>query len=207
MPNDYNAFCAEREAKRVEEKRRRDLERQVEEVERERDQRKADRMRGVGSGSDAKVGVGRGRGRGLTMPAWMKQKKEEQIGKIPNPGTPGSTVKPPTMKNISKVILLLNMVARGDVDDSLESEIKTECSKYGPVFGCTIFEVPRSETSVPAHDAVRVFVKFERQASAIKALIAMNKRFFAGREIRAQFFDEERYTLGDLTVRPSDATS
>ena len=34
-----------------------------------------------------------------------------------------------------------NMVGPGEVDDELESETADECSKYGKVIKCLIFEV------------------------------------------------------------------
>lgn len=42
---------------------------------------------------------------------------------------------------LSKVILLTNMVGPGEVDDILQEETADECSKYGKVERCLIFEV------------------------------------------------------------------
>lgn len=41
----------------------------------------------------------------------------------------------------SKTILLTNMVGPGEVDDMLQEETAEECSKYGKVERCLIFEV------------------------------------------------------------------
>jgi splicing factor 45 len=41
----------------------------------------------------------------------------------------------------SPVILLTNMVGPGEVDDMLQEETADECSKYGKVERCLIFEV------------------------------------------------------------------
>ncbi|TNN36100.1 Splicing factor 45 [Liparis tanakae] len=68
------------------------------------------------------------------------------------------------LKNPTKVVLLRNMVGRGEVDEDLEGETKEECEKYGKVVKCVIFEI----AVVPDEDAVRIFLEFERVESAIK---------------------------------------
>lgn len=45
------------------------------------------------------------------------------------------------MEKVSPVILLTNMVGPGEVDDMLQEETADECSKYGKVERCLIFEV------------------------------------------------------------------
>ncbi|GFO44530.1 splicing factor 45-like [Plakobranchus ocellatus] len=83
------------------------------------------------------------------------------------------------LKNPSKVLLLQNMVGPGEVDDELEPETAEECSKYGKVNKCVIYEVP----DVPEEESVRIFVEFERMESAIKGLVDLNGRFFGGRVV------------------------
>lgn len=68
------------------------------------------------------------------------------------------------LKNPTKVVLLRNMVGRGEVDEDLEGETKEECEKYGKVVKCVIFEI----AEVPDDEAVRIFLEFERVESAIK---------------------------------------
>ncbi|TWW64454.1 Splicing factor 45 45 kDa-splicing factor RNA-binding motif protein 17 [Takifugu flavidus] len=68
------------------------------------------------------------------------------------------------LKNPTKVVLLRNMVGRGEVDEDLEEETKEECEKYGKVVKCVIFEI----AEVPDDEAVRIFLEFERVESAIK---------------------------------------
>lgn len=46
----------------------------------------------------------------------------------------------------SQVILLTNMVGPGEVDDMLQEETADECSKYGKVERCLIFEVSQSSS-------------------------------------------------------------
>ena len=41
----------------------------------------------------------------------------------------------------TEIILLRNMVGPGQVDDTLQHETADECSKYGKVERCLIFEV------------------------------------------------------------------
>ena len=38
--------------------------------------------------------------------------------------------------------------------------------------------------------AVRIFLHFEKMPSAVKALVDLNNRFFGGRQITAQFYDQ-----------------
>lgn len=82
------------------------------------------------------------------------------------------------------------MVGPGEVDDDLEPEVKDECNtKYGDVGSVIIFEVPEQ---VP-EEAVRIFVEFKRIESAIKAVVDLNGRFFGGRQVKASFYDPEKY--------------
>jgi splicing factor 45 len=100
------------------------------------------------------------------------------------------------MRNPTRVVLLTNMVGPGEVDDDLEPETKEECSKYGEVVKCVIFEIPGP--GVKPEDAVRIFVEFKRIESAIKAVVDLNGRFFGGRTVRASFFDVDRFRNFDL---------
>lgn len=65
----------------------------------------------------------------------------------------------------SRVVLLRNMVGPGEVDEDLKPEIKEECSKYGDVCQCMIFEKSAYETE---EDAVFIFVEFRNVESANK---------------------------------------
>ncbi|GBP39790.1 Splicing factor 45 [Eumeta japonica] len=94
------------------------------------------------------------------------------------------------MKSPSKVVLLRNMVGPGDVDEELEPEVKDECNtKYGEVVNVIIFEMPNAV----AEEAVRIFVEFKRIESAIKAVVDLNGRFFGGRQVKAGFYDVEKF--------------
>lgn len=94
------------------------------------------------------------------------------------------------MKTPGKVVLLRNMVGPGEVDDELEPEVKDECNtKYGDVATVTIHEVP----NVEPEDGVRIFVEFRRIESAIKAVVDLNGRFFGGRQVKATFYDADKF--------------
>ena len=47
-------------------------------------------------------------------------------------------------------------------------------------------------------EAVRIFLQFTRQESALKAFIDLNGRFFGGRSVNASFYSEERFCANDL---------
>ncbi|XP_049530463.1 splicing factor 45 [Anopheles darlingi] len=122
-------------------------------------------------------------------------------GGEPATGSPqrtGSATEPSIteiMKSPSKVVLLRNMVGPGDVDDELEPEVKDECNtKYGDVVTVVIHEVP----NVVPEESVRIFVEFKRIESAIKAVVDLNGRFFGGRQVRAGFYNQERFENMDL---------
>ncbi|OWF53811.1 Splicing factor 45 [Mizuhopecten yessoensis] len=116
---------------------------------------------------------------------------EKDIPKeLPREPTPNTNL----LKNPSKVILLRNMVAPGDVDEELEQETSEECTKYGRVIKCVIFEIPECEEE----EAVRIFLEFERVDSAIKAIIDLNGRFFGGRIVKACFYNLDKFRRLDL---------
>jgi splicing factor 45 len=108
--------------------------------------------------------------------------------------------------NPSCVVLLKNMVGPGDVDEMLADECKQECSKYGPVNDCVIFEIT-TDPDCPAEERVRTFVFFEKQESAVKAYREMNGRFFGGRQIAASFYDEVKFQKRDLGPTATEWTS
>lgn len=88
------------------------------------------------------------------------------------------------------------MVGPGDVDEDLEPEVKDECNtKYGEVIKVVICELPNA----PPEEAVRIFVEFKRIESAIKAVVDLNGRFFGGRQVKAGFFDTEKFNTLQLT--------
>ena len=101
----------------------------------------------------------------------------------------------------SRVLLLKNMVGPGEVDDDLSGEIGEECSKYGEVLKVTVYELPPADKPAP-ENAVRIFVKFSKQAAAMKAYIDLDGRYFGGRQVWVAFFTEGDFDANALA--PSD---
>lgn len=107
----------------------------------------------------------------------------------------------PLPENRSCVILLRNMCGSGEVDDDLEPETAEECAKYGKVVTCMIFELP----DAPDDEAVRIFVEFDSEESATKAVLDLNGRFFARRVVKAGFYDAEKFRNLELADDPISA--
>lgn len=99
------------------------------------------------------------------------------------------------LKNPSKVLLLRNMVGPGEVDAELEPETKEECSKYGEVIKCQIYEKQDYESD---EDAVKIFIEFAHVDSAIKALVDLNGRYFGGRIVKASFYELDKFRKGNI---------
>ena len=57
---------------------------------------------------------------------------------------------------------------------------------------------------VPEDQAVRIFLLFDRQESAMKATIDLDGRFFGGRTVKASFFAEEKFYNKDFDPRDCD---
>ncbi|KAF8570806.1 hypothetical protein P879_04152 [Paragonimus westermani] len=107
----------------------------------------------------------------------------------------------PLPENRSCVILLRNMCGPGEVDDDLEPETAEECAKYGKVISCLIFELPDASDD----EAVRIFVEFDSDDAATKAVLDLNRRFFAGRVVKAGFYDAEKFRNLELADDPISA--
>ncbi|XP_017098406.2 splicing factor 45 isoform X1 [Drosophila bipectinata] len=124
----------------------------------------------------------------VTPPGWVSPNLQ-----IPLTGATSNDTEPSIteiMKSPSKVVLLRNMVGPGDVDEELEPEVKDEChTKYGEVNSVIIHEAFGTEPE----DAVKIFVEFKRIESAIKAVVDLNGRFFGGRQVRALFFNYDKF--------------
>eukprot|EP01117_Protostelium_nocturnum_P016579 TRINITY_DN6590_c0_g1_i3.p1 TRINITY_DN6590_c0_g1~~TRINITY_DN6590_c0_g1_i3.p1 ORF type:complete len:165 (-),score=67.48 TRINITY_DN6590_c0_g1_i3:213-644(-) len=100
-----------------------------------------------------------------------------------------NTNKPKTSE--SCVLQMTNIVGPGEVDDLLQEEIEIECKKFGRVLKCIVYEEKRPGT--PDNEAVKIFVKFSNHNEAKKGFDVMNGRFFGGRKVMANYFDESRF--------------
>eukprot|EP00850_Spirogloea_muscicola_P014479 SM000104S09349 [mRNA] locus=s104:214887:216389:- [translate_table: standard] len=120
----------------------------------------------------------------------------QPLDKKPRAGGPALNG-PPT-----RIVLLRNMVAPGEVDDELEDEVAGECAKYGIVTRVLVFEI--TEDGYPPPEAVRIFIQFERAEAATKALIDLDGRFFGGRAVKATFYDEDRFASNELAPAPGE---
>lgn len=106
------------------------------------------------------------------------------------------------------VIVLKNMVtADEDLDDSLQLELYEECAKYGNVLQAVIYldkkvkQPQEDETSEPTYkDEVKIFVKYDDQASIKRALDALNRRSFDGREVSATQYDISAFRRHNYTM-------
>merc|ERR1719277_1750067 len=107
---------------------------------------------------------------------------------------PAEEAKKQQVRPPGKVLLLNNLVGRGEVDEDLEEETAEEAGKYGKLKKCVVKEIP----GVPDEEAVRIFLEYEKVEDATKALVDMNGRYFGGRVVRARFYDQARFDKGDL---------
>ncbi|XP_018648278.1 hypothetical protein Smp_161750 [Schistosoma mansoni] len=121
-----------------------------------------------------------------SLPSYLSANVEETFNNLPLP------------ENRSCVILLRNMCGPGEVDDDLEPETAEECAKYGKVVMCMIYELPEA----PDDEVVRIFVEFESEEAATKAVLDLNGRFFAGRVVKAGFYDAEKFRNLELADAP-----
>ncbi|KAJ4980621.1 hypothetical protein NE237_031458 [Protea cynaroides] len=170
---------------------------------------------GVGAGGQmtaaqrmmAKMGWKQGQGlgkqeQGITTPL-MAKKTDRRAGVIVNASESKAEKKSVNFHGIpTRVLLLRNMVGPGEVDDDLEDEVASECSKYGTVTKCLIFEI--TEPNFPPDEAVRMFVQFERPEETTKALVDLDGRYFGGRVVHATFYDEERFGRNELAPMPGE---
>uniref|UniRef100_A0A7S0Q2L6 G-patch domain-containing protein n=1 Tax=Coccolithus braarudii TaxID=221442 RepID=A0A7S0Q2L6_9EUKA len=103
----------------------------------------------------------------------------------------------------SRVLLLKNMVAPDEVDGELRNEIGEECSKYGEVLEVIVHPLG-VETNLPEEERVRIFVKFAKQAAAMKAYIDLDGRFFGGRAVWVCFYREADFDSKNLEPHASE---
>jgi len=130
-----------------------------------------------------KEGGGLGKeGQGITAPL-MARKTDKNVAVIEQAPTKAVAPKPTPGTNFNRqptrVVMLTNMVGKGEIDEDLADETKDEATKYGEIKSVHCVEVP----NVRDDQAVRIFICFATPESATKALLGFNGR--GCREVRS----------------------
>lgn len=99
----------------------------------------------------------------------------------------------------STVMVLRNMVGPEDIDDDLEGEVTEECGKFGAVNRVIIYQEKQGEEE-DAEVIVKIFVEFSAASEMNKAIQALNNRWFGGRKVIAEVYDQERFDNSDLSA-------
>uniref|UniRef100_A0A3B4X1W3 Poly(U) binding splicing factor 60 n=1 Tax=Seriola lalandi dorsalis TaxID=1841481 RepID=A0A3B4X1W3_SERLL len=102
-------------------------------------------------------------------------------------------------KQESTVMVLRNMVGPDDIDDDLEGEVTEECGKFGQVKRVIIYQERQGEED-DAEVIVKIFVEFSEAAEMNRAIQALNHRWFGGRKVVAEVYDQERFENSDLSA-------
>jgi len=90
------------------------------------------------------------------------------------------------------------MVSAEDLDEELEEEVTSECSRYGAVERVIIYQ-ERQGVEDDAEVIIKIFVSFSAPNEAENAIKALNGRWFGGRMITAEVYDQEKFETNDLS--------
>ncbi|PWA32770.1 hypothetical protein CCH79_00020367 [Gambusia affinis] len=96
-------------------------------------------------------------------------------------------------------MVLRNMVGPEDIDDDLEGEVTEECGKFGQVRRVIIYQERQGEED-DADVIVKIFVEFSEAAHRNRAIQALNNRWFGGRKVAAEVYDQDRFDASDLSA-------
>ncbi|XP_074114980.1 poly(U)-binding-splicing factor hfp isoform X2 [Cotesia typhae] len=99
----------------------------------------------------------------------------------------------------SRVVILRNMVAPEDVDETLQEEIQDECSKFGVVERVIIYNERQSEDDEDAEVIVKIFVEFSQMSEAERARDSLNGRYFGGRLVKGELYDQALFDHSDYS--------
>ncbi|XP_008546005.1 poly(U)-binding-splicing factor half pint isoform X1 [Microplitis mediator] len=99
----------------------------------------------------------------------------------------------------SRVVILRNMVAPEDVDETLQEEIQDECSKFGVVKRVIIYNERQSEDDEDAEVIVKIFVEFSQMSEAERARDSLNGRYFGGRLVKGELYDQALFDHSDYS--------
>lgn len=98
----------------------------------------------------------------------------------------------------SSVVILRNMVGIEEVDEFLQDEITEECGRFGTVSHVIIYQEKQSDEE-DAEVIVKIFVEFSSPHESMKAQEALNGRYFGGRLVKAELYDQNMYNHNDLS--------
>lgn len=101
-------------------------------------------------------------------------------------------------KSDCRVMVLRNMVGPEDLDDELETEVTDECGKFGTVNRVIIYQEKQSEEE-DAEIIVKIYVEFSKQEEVELAISSLNGRYFGGRVVRAEKYDQDMFDANDLS--------
>lgn len=101
----------------------------------------------------------------------------------------------------SKVVIMRNMVGPEDVDETLQEEIQEECTKFGVVDRVIIYKEKQTDNEEDdmADVIVKIFVEFATNAEAEQARSVLHGRYFGGRLVKAELYDQALFDHGDLS--------
>ncbi|XP_057712584.1 poly(U)-binding-splicing factor PUF60a [Corythoichthys intestinalis] len=99
----------------------------------------------------------------------------------------------------SRVMVLRNMVGQDDIDDDLEGEVTEECGKFGQVKRVVIYQERQGEEE-DAAVIIKIFVEFCHTAEMNRAVRALDRRWFGGRKVAAEAYEQERFENNDLSA-------
>ncbi|KAI6645924.1 Poly(U)-binding-splicing factor PUF60 [Oopsacas minuta] len=95
----------------------------------------------------------------------------------------------------SRVVVLRNMVGPEDIDEDLEGEVNDECSRYGKVQRVVVYQETQEDESV----IVKIFVLFSKPEESQKAADSLDGRYFSGRVVKGELYDEAKFNNNDLS--------
>lgn len=141
-------------------------------------------------------GIGAAHNKGITVPLTVSQCSSKR-GQIHDPClTQHQQAELAKFGSPSRIIVLLNMITTADLQRSKEDkeelieDVSTECGKYGIVKNLVPITNKRTQER---QGEVRVFVEFSGQAGSWKAIRALNRRWFEGRQVKAFYYPEEAF--------------
>ena len=111
---------------------------------------------------------------------------------------PQNTPLPPgqALPGATRVVLVLNSAAPHALPPGHKAAMQQLAGQFGEVLNCVVLELSheqRKASRTGEAGAVRVFLEFSSETQASAALAALAGRSVGGRELAAEFYDEEKY--------------